>query len=115
MAKTTLTITVEIEHDSENTKKQGLDIWCKGLKEGQNVRGRNGLDESYTLNVKQIKEVRSVETKNGNIFPNKIKDIEVDALCFCGEKATHIHYFEELNKKIYRCEKHFEEDINRKL
>ncbi len=58
MAKTVVTITVEIEHDSEATKKQGLDIWCEGLKEGQNIRGRNGLGESYTLDVTQIKEVR---------------------------------------------------------
>ena len=57
MAKTKLVITVEIDHDTPKTKRQGLEIWCKGLKEDQNIRGLNGHGESYNLTVKSIREI----------------------------------------------------------
>ena len=58
MAKTELIIRVVIDHVTPKTKHQGLNIWCKGLKEGQNIRGHNGNGESYNLTVKSIKELR---------------------------------------------------------
>jgi hypothetical protein len=57
MAKTELIIRVVIDHDTPKTKHQGLNIWCDGLKEGQNIRGHNGNGESYELTVKSIKDV----------------------------------------------------------
>ena len=57
MAKTKIKITVEIEHDTQHTKKQGLDIWCNHLKIGQNVRGHNGMGDGYSLMVTNIEEI----------------------------------------------------------
>ena len=54
--KTEFVIRVVIEHDTDKTKHQGMNIWCEGLKEGQNIRGHNGDGESYTLTVKSINE-----------------------------------------------------------
>jgi len=58
MAKTELFIVVEIRHDTPKTKHQALNMWCEGLKEGQDIRGRNGNGESYILTVKKIKEIK---------------------------------------------------------
>ena len=58
MAKTELFIKVVIDHDTPKAKHQGLNMWCEGLKEGQNIRGLNGNGDSYSLTVKSIKELR---------------------------------------------------------
>ena len=54
--KTEFIIRVIIDHDTAKTKHQGMDIWCEGLKEGQNIKGINGQGFRYNLTVKSVKE-----------------------------------------------------------
>jgi len=56
--KTEIIIIVEINHDTQKAKHQGLNIWCERLKEGQNIRGHNGNGDSYNLIVKSIREIQ---------------------------------------------------------
>lgn len=56
--KTVVYVKLTIEHDTEETKQQGLDVWCEGLKKGQYVRGSNGVGEHYSLIVDDVKEIK---------------------------------------------------------
>jgi len=56
MGKTEIIIRVSINHDSPKAKHVALNMWCDGLKEGQECKGISGAGEEYTLKVTNINE-----------------------------------------------------------
>ncbi len=58
MGKTDLYIKLSIKHDSEKCKRVAIEEFCKGLKEGLEIKGQNGMGERYELKVTKVVETR---------------------------------------------------------